>query len=333
MIAFFTLAAVVAAAFTYTQVQSRRIEARFPPIGDFTDVGGYELHSVHVPAPAGELPPIVFLHGASGNLRDQMAAFAEPLKGRAEMLFVDRPGHGYSERGPETNAYPDGQAAAIAQLMEAKGIERAIISAHSFGSAIAASFALAFPEKTAGLLFLAPATHPWPGGVAWYYGVAKSSLTGPAFVNLVALPAGLRRVPTGTRCVFAPNPMPERYAEETGPSLVLRPRAFRANSTDVANLKAYVARTAPRYNEISAPTIIITGNRDGVVLPEIHSKGLARDIEGAELVWIDNLGHKPDYVANDLAIAALEKIAGINRDLQSMARALEKSIADDGVEC
>ena len=58
---------------------------------------------VHVPAPARPtLPPIVFIHGASANLQDQMVPLRPLLEGRAELLFFDRPGHGWSERGPAT---------------------------------------------------------------------------------------------------------------------------------------------------------------------------------------------------------------------------------------
>jgi hypothetical protein len=59
------------------------------------------------------------------------------------------------------------------------------------------------------------------------------------------------------------------------------------------------------------------------VLEEIHSKGLARNIKGSELVWVDGLGHKPDYLATDLAVQAIEKLAGQPRDLQAKAREVE----------
>jgi len=62
---------------------------------------------------------------------------------------------------------------------------------------------------------------------------------------------------------------------------------------------------------------------------EIHSLGLARDIAGAELVWVDNLGHKPDWIAPDLVVAAIEKVAGRAVDLQAAARAVEARIAED----
>ncbi len=322
--------AIALAGYAFTVFKARAIERQFPNIGELIDVGGLRMNSVLVPAgDKADLPPIVFIHGASGNLRDQMHAFRARLEGRAALLFVDRPGHGYSERGGPENAWPDGQARAIARLMDKRGIAEAIIVGHSFGGAIAASFALEHPEKTAGLLFLAPATHPWPGGVDWYYDLARMPVIGWLFTRIAALPAGLSRIESGTRFVFAPNPAPQDYIEATAPALVLRPNAFRSNAIDVANLLGYVQRVQPRYSEIRTPTVIVTGDTDGVVYEEIHSRGLARDIAGSELVWIRNLGHKPDYVVTDLAVEALEKIAGADRDLQESERRAEARLAKD----
>jgi pimeloyl-ACP methyl ester carboxylesterase len=328
LIILLVVVAVLAALAIATQVRARAIEAKTPNIGELTDIGGYSLNALHIPAgPEADLPPIVFIHGASGNLRDQAGAFLEPLRGRAELLFVDRPGHGYSERGGQENDTPDGQANAIARLMEKKGIERAIIVGHSFGGAITASFGVLHPEKVEGLVFLAAATHPWPGGVDWYYHVASAPVIGPIFCHTLALHAGMMRIAAATDHVFAPNPRPATYVEDTAPALVLRPSAFRSNATDVAGLHAYVTGFAPRYREIMKPTVVITGDSDKIVLEEIHSKGLARDIAGSELVWIAGLGHKPDYIVTEIAIAAIETVAGMERDLQAMAREAEPRLA------
>ena len=325
---------LLAALAAWTRVKAREIETLYPPSGEMIDVGGYKLHAVHVPRPAdADLPPLVFIHGASGNLLDQSVPFRPRFEGRAEMLFIDRPGHGWSERGGTANATPDGQADAIAAAMKAKGISRAIIIGHSFGGAIAASFALAHPQMTAGLVFLAPATHSWPGGIAWYYGLTQTPLVGPLFANTLALPAGLSRLESGSACVFAPNPKPDDYIARTAPALVLRPGAFRNNAIDVANLKPYVTRIAPRYTEIKSPTVIITGDSDSVVLAHIHSEGLARDIESAELVWIRNLGHKPDHVTTELAVRAIEKVAGLDVELEEAAAMAEESLAADNASC
>lgn len=326
----FVLAAPLVALAALTRLWVRKVEKAYPPRGRFATVNDTRLHYVFEPAGASaNLPPVVFLHGASGNLADQLTAFRDRLAGRADLLFVDRPGHGWSRRGPPSNAWPDGQAATVAALMDRLGIERAVISGHSFGGAVAASFALNHPGKTIGALFLAPVSHPWPGGVDWYYDLTPVPVIGRLFSETLVLPFGLRRMRRGTAAVFAPNPAPDDFLEHTGVPLVLRPWHFRANATDISNLLDYVTRTAPRYREIETPAVVITGNRDAIVLPKVHSVGLSRDLPNAELVWIRNLGHKPDYVATDLAVAAIEKLAGHPRDLQAMARALEKRIADD----
>lgn len=312
----------------FSWIMARRITRRFPPQGNLVDVGGYRMHAVHVSrSDTADLPPLVFIHGASGNCLDQMTPFLAPLSGRAEILFVDRPGHGHSERGGPENDTPDGQARAIAALMDHYGIERAIICGHSFGGAIAASFALEAPQKTAGLLFLSPATHPWPGGVDWYYTLTAMPVLGWLFSRTLAVPAGLMRMQGAIRAVFHPNPQPSDYHERTAPALVLRPATFRNNAKDVAGLLDYVTTAARSYPSISAPTIVITGDSDDIVLADIHSVGLVRDIANAELVTIRDLGHKPDYIATDIAIAAIEKIAGRPHDLQHMARTFVAPLA------
>ncbi len=324
------LLAPIAAAIGYSSYKARQFERAYPNVGELIDVGGYSLNSLHIPRPeTADLPPVVFIHGASGNLLDQTGAFLRPLQGRAEMLFVDRPGHGYSERGGPENAIPSGQAAAIALLMEKRGIEKAIIVGHSFGGAIAAAFGVHHPEKTAGLLFLAPATHPWPGGIDWYYHVATAPVLGWLFNHALVVPMGLRRLEQGTLNVFRPNSRPSDYIASTGPSLVLRPDTFYNNAADFTRLHAYLEAESHRYPEIAAPTVIITGDSDDIVWEHLHSQGLARDIAGSELVKIRGVGHKPDYLATDVAIAALEKIAGLPRDLQAAARVAEARLAGE----
>jgi pimeloyl-ACP methyl ester carboxylesterase len=312
------------------------IERRNPPVGDFATVNATRIHHVHVPAPSEpDLPPIVFIHGASANLKDQMLPLRPLLEGRAEMLFLDRPGHGWSgrgrsNRGPGNNETPAGQAATIAALMQQQRISRAIIVAHSFGGVVATALALDHPEMVQGLVFLSPASHPWPGGdTSWYYELAAKPVVGWLFAQTVAYPAGMARIAAATECVFAPNNAPGDYLSSASIPLVLRPSAFRANAIDVECLYRFAAKTAPRYPRIAAPTVIITGDSDTVVYEEIHSVGLARDIPGAELVWVRNLGHKPDWIAPDLAVAAIEKVSGKARDLQRVARHVEARIAAD----
>jgi pimeloyl-ACP methyl ester carboxylesterase len=314
-----------------TRISSWLIERRNPSVGSFIDIDGAIIHYVHIPAPDNpELPPIVFVHGASANLNDQMAPLRPLLEGRAELLFLDRPGHGWSGRGRGNNETQAGQAGTVATLMDRLGIGQAIIVGHSFGGSVAAAFALDHPEKTRGLVFLSAATHPWPGGAtSWYYRLASVPVIGWLFSKTIANPAGSSRMTAATACVFAPNPVPDGYSASASIPLVLRPAAFRSNAIDVEGLYRFAAANAARYKDIKAPTVVISGDADTVVYEEIHSLGLAHDIPGAELVWVKNLGHKPDWIAPDLVIAAIETLDGKRRDLQALARAVEARIAGD----
>ncbi len=295
------------------------------------DVGGIKLNSVILePVGNADLPTIVFIHGASTGLYDPMLSFRKKLEGRSRLLFVDRPGHGDSDLGGPDYILPDAQADAISRLMRKRGIKKAIVVGHSFGGAIAASLAVRHPDQVSGLVFLSPAVYSWKGGVAWYYDAAAAPITGPIFSTLIVPTIGALAIDRTSKEVFAPNRRPPDYIAKTKAMQALRPAAFRRNAQEVSALSAW-ARTASRsYRRIKVPTVIITGDIDKIVSPEVHAKHLARDIHGARLIVVKNLGHKSDYVARDLAIAAIEHVAGRSVNLTATAKATERQIADDG---
>ncbi|MGV1757164.1 alpha/beta hydrolase [Rhizobium sp. P44RR-XXIV] len=295
------------------------------------DVGGFKLNSILIEAGAApDLPPIVFIHGASTSLYDPLLSFHSKLEGRARLLFVDRPGHGGSDAGGAETILPDAQADAIARLMEARGIGKAIIVGHSFGGAVVAAFALRHPDKVAGLVFLSPVVYPWPGGIAWYYGAARPPLTGLLFSALIVPPIGVLTIDGATKAVFAPNQRPAGYIKATRALQALRPDAFQHNAREIAALSDWAKGASPRYRKIKAPTVIIAGDADKTVSTDIHARHLARDISGSTLIVIHNLGHKSDYVAANLVVAAIEKLSGKRSDLRAASKALERRIAHDG---
>ena len=295
--------------FVWTRVLASDIEEQYPPVGSFSGKAGERTHYVDVVAPAASLPPILFVHGASGNLLDQHNAYVDQLRGKARLIFVDRPGHGHSDRGQEAESNPSGQAARYLRLLDELKIDKVVLVGHSLGSASVAAFAVQYPERVKGLVFVAPATHPWPGGVTWYYDVASIPVIGHLFTETVLLPVGRFSIEEGVKSVFSPNPVPNGYARDSGAALVMRPDVFRNNARDVAGLLEHVKAFSPRYKEIKKPTVIITGDKDDIVLASIHSVGLENDIEGAELIVKTGVGHKPDYINTDTVVTAIEKVS------------------------
>jgi pimeloyl-ACP methyl ester carboxylesterase len=302
------VAFVVALLSLATAVGAVLIERQHPPAGRLLDVDGGGLHVLE-PGLQNDGVPIVLLHGASGNLHDMRLALGERLARDHRVDLIDRPGHGWSARGGDENASPSRQAALIAQTLDALGIKRAIVIGHSFAGAIVTAFALAFPERVAGLVLLAPVTHPWPGGIAWFYGLAATPVIGPLFARTVVLPVAFPFLQTAARTVFAPQPMPQDYVRRSALALLLRPAAFVANARDVAQLKESVTRQSPRYAEIKAPTVIVTGDRDTIVSPDIHSRALAAALPHARLIVLPGVGHAVQHIAADLIVAETERLA------------------------
>ncbi|MEM0900415.1 MAG: alpha/beta hydrolase [Pseudomonadota bacterium] len=314
--------------FAMTRFGVWSIERSLPPDGEFASTSTGNIHH-QFKRVGDDAPTVIFVHGASSNLHDQMSIYGDLLAGEFNALYYDRPGHGYSRIKSGTVLTPGEQADALAELMDTLDIPKAVIVGHSFGGAISVSMALRYPEKVSGLALLSPVSHPWPGGVNWYYDLASRPILGRFFVQAIALPAVLSRMGSGAACVFAPNPVTEGYLDQTRSRLLARPGHFRNNSMQVAALYDYVTEVSPRYGEIETPTVILTGNRDTIVLADIHSIGLKRQLPNADLYWVKNLGHKPDHVAPDFVVDALRSLTGSNEvDLAASAARLEARLGE-----
>ncbi|WP_208999492.1 alpha/beta fold hydrolase [Pannonibacter phragmitetus] len=251
------------------------------------------------------MPRLLFIHGASGNLQDLHLAFAPHFKDTHEMLFVDRPGLGFSERNLPPDASPRDQARRIAVLLKMLDFGPAVVIGHSFGASVAAALALEVPERVRGLVFLAPATHPWNGGVAWYYRLAALPVIGELFCRTLALPAAERLAPASMRNVFAPAGVPEGYDAAIGVDLLFRPESFRANAMDLAAFNRHLAEQCRHYGAITQPALAITGDQDTVVWPSIHSKGLARDLPNCRLIELPGAGHMPQHSHTEEIVALI----------------------------
>jgi pimeloyl-ACP methyl ester carboxylesterase len=199
----------------------------------------------------------------------------------------------------------------IGELLGHLGVDRAIIVAHSLAGTVAAALALDEPARVAGLVLIAPVLNPWSTGIAWYYSVAAAPYVGPLFVWTLALPSGAMLTNSTVALVFAPQAVPADYVQRAAIPLVLLPRNFLANARDVAGLHAFVTAQAPRYPGIKAPTVIITGDRDTIVSPQIHSRALAAILPHSKLVVLEGVGHMPHHVAADKVIAAIEEVTAL----------------------
>ena len=319
--AFGALAGLAALSIGFTLALNVALAARYPQIGHLVDLGPGRLHVVETPPRAPERGAVLLTHGASGNFADPHVALAERLAELGFRVFaVDRPGHGYSDRLAGRGATsPRRQAAWIRQALERLGAREAIVVVHSLAGVLGLAMAMDAPEFTRGLVLLAPVSHPWPGGVSWYYTLASHRWLGAPFRWLVVPAVGLAKMANGVRDTFAPNPVPPDYVRRTRLTLVLRPWHFRANSEDFADLHAETVELSPGYSRISCPTAILMGDEDRLVSADIHARALARQIPNATLRLLPGIGHSPHFAAPDEVVAAILAV-----DRQALANATPK---------
>ena len=303
------LVAVLVALALLTQVGVFVLERTYPPRGQRVEVAGAVLNVVDLGRQDSGLPPIVLLHGASSNL-EVMRPLAERLAATHRVLLIDRPGHGGSTRERVADSTPAVQARVIVDALDTLGVGPAIIVVHSLAGAIGARMALDYPAHVAGLVMLAPVTHPWRGGVGWYNRTVTTPVIGPLLAYTVTLPLGFLVAESGARGVFLPQVMADDFVASSATRLLLRPSEFLANAHGLVDLKGAVAEQAPRYGEIERPVTIISGDEnDKTVSTNIHSRPFAATVKGAKLIVLPGVGHMVQYAAADLVVSEIEAMA------------------------
>jgi pimeloyl-ACP methyl ester carboxylesterase len=93
--------------------------------------------------------PVVFLHGGWGYGVYPINRQIEELNGQIRFLIPDRSGHGRSARfsGPLPIDFHQRAADETLLVLDALGVERAVLWGHSDGAVIAAKIGLAAPER------------------------------------------------------------------------------------------------------------------------------------------------------------------------------------------
>jgi len=297
-----------------TQAGVLYVQRAFPQAGNPVEVRGARLNVVDLGRREAPGPPIVMIHGASSNLEVMRQPLGGRLANNHRVILIDRPGHGWSARARLADSTPAIQGRMIEEALEKLGVGPVILVVHSWSGALGARMALDYPARVAGLVMLAPVTHPWRGGVGWYNDAVTTPVIGPLLAYTVMLPLGLFILKSSARNVFLPQIVPDGFVKNTATPLLLRPREFLANAHDLVTLKEAVAEQAPRYAEIKAPITVISGDVDKTVSINIHSRPFVAAVPHAKLIVLPGVGHMVQNAVPELVTAEIDAmVASIGR--------------------
>jgi pimeloyl-ACP methyl ester carboxylesterase len=107
---------------------------------------------------AGEGPPVVLCHGITATRRYVVHGSRALERAGHAVVTYDARGHGESDPAPEGEGYgyPRLVADLEAVVAEAVGAESFLLGGHSMGAHTAAAYALAHPDRLAGLVLIGP---------------------------------------------------------------------------------------------------------------------------------------------------------------------------------
>jgi pimeloyl-ACP methyl ester carboxylesterase len=288
---------------------ARKAERARPAPGRFMRVGGLRLHYIDRPAREDRGPPVVLLHGNGMMAEDFLiSGLVDRLARHRRVVVIDRPGFGRSNRPRGLGTTPEAQAAVIAAAIGRLGLGRPIVAGHSFGSMVAMALALDHPEKVGGLALLGGYFFPTARADVVMMSPSALPLLGDVLRYTAGPPLGRALSGRMIAALFAPLPVPARFALEFPVPLCLRPWQIRALAEDSAAMVPAAMRQSRRHHELRMPVAIIAGEADEVVTTARQSARLHREMPGSRLTVVPGAGHMVHHATPEVVAEEIEAL-------------------------
>lgn len=281
------LIVLVIALVAFSAYIAAKVEKALPPRGKFIDVGGDRIHYVE----QGSGPPIVMVHGLSGQLLNFAYLDMQKLARSHRVILIDRPGAGYSIRGENSSPTIFNQAATVAAFIDTLKLDKPMLVGHSLGGAIALAVGLNHPQSISRLGLIAPLTHPQSEPPEAFRGMMiPSPLMRRVIAHTLATPLSIKKGPEVLEVVFGPEPVPKDFRTKGGGLLGLRPRIFYAASSDMLATAEDLPTMEARYATLRMPVDVLYGRQDQILNYQQHGEALKQKIPHATLKLVDG-GH------------------------------------------
>ena len=224
--------------------------------------------------------PLVLLHGFGGDLNNWLFT-APALAGQHVVYALDLPGHGGSTKDVGSGDL-DFLAGAVEQFLDSQELGRVHLAGHSLGGLVAASLALAAPERVGSLALVASA------------GLGEE--INREYIEGFIAAERRRELKPVLELLFADPGLVTRQLVDD----VLKYKridgvneALRAIAGKLFGQGGQRVVIAGRLPELEVPLLVVWGRQDRII-PAAHTE---RAPEGAEVHVLDGQGHSPHMEA------------------------------------
>jgi 3-oxoadipate enol-lactonase len=229
---------------------------------------------------AGEGPPVVLLHGATGSPESYWAPQIPVLSKHFQVILMQYPGYGADDDAGEKFSIPN-TARALNALLDELSVDEVNLVGLSLGGAVSLQFALDYPDRVRRMVLADTLS-----------GVRTERFRRFLDYALIgAIEQGGPDLMYDINLIFA---FSERYLDESRDELEAGKASWR--SIDVARYTAMLRAIREwsvddRLHEIQAPALVLWGSED-IELPRVYSDRIASALPRAILSVIEGAGHK-----------------------------------------
>tara|TARA_R110000868_G_scaffold162252_2_gene393327 strand:- start:3306 stop:4358 length:1053 start_codon:yes stop_codon:yes gene_type:complete len=235
-------------------------------------------------------PVLVLVHGSNASLHT-WEPWVALLGGKYRIITLDMPGHGLTGAVPGDDYSRAGMVAFTHEVVAKLGIAHYAIGGNSMGGGVAAQYAEDYPAEVTALILVDAAGLPRVIDPNAKIPLAFRIARIPVINKLFQYVAPRKLYEEGVRKVFVDQSkvteeMIERYYD-----LNLYDGNRRATGIRFA-LPNNDTSVADKLGEIRVPTLILWGDKDGLI-PVANAYEFEKRIQGAKAVVYPNVGHIP----------------------------------------
>ncbi len=246
-----------------------------------------------------DAPAIVLLHGSNADLMTWQP-WAENLRDSFRVIRYDQRGHGLTGPAPDGAYSRDAFVDDLDLVADALDLDRFVLAGNSMGGSIAMGYAIAHPERLAGLVLVdasgAPIEREGGGNLAFTLAAMPGVGTALSQVMPRSLIERSLSQSVSNQAVVTPEAV-DRYWE------MARYPGNRAATRERFGTER-VPFTAEAVGSVDVPTLVMWGEEDALV-PFAEATWFMEYLPRATLVSYPDIGHIPMEEAPDGSVQDL----------------------------